>query len=127
MWLIIDQVSIEENTVKAEIEKLEENLRDNFGSTFCTIESSIKDKVSKYKARTDSHHTVGEMPVKIMILLWKLILLLTIIPEFHPAILLFYTVAGNEAATQEVMQMRQTCSKEPDTNRVLAATYGHGN
>ncbi len=51
MLLIIDQVSTEASTVKAEIEKQEENLRKTCESTFPSIESSIKDTVSKFKEK----------------------------------------------------------------------------
>lgn len=51
MLLIIDQVSTEASTVKAEIEKQEVNLREKFGSIFPDLESSIKDNVCKYKEK----------------------------------------------------------------------------
>lgn len=52
MLLIIDEVYTEASTVKAEIEKQEENLREKFGPIFPSIESSIKDTVCKYKEKS---------------------------------------------------------------------------
>lgn len=49
MLLIINQVSTEASTVKAEIEKKKVDLREKFGANFASIESSIKTTVHQYK------------------------------------------------------------------------------
>lgn len=51
MLLIINQVSTEASTVKAEIEKKEEDLREKVGTNFSSIESSIKTTVCQYKEK----------------------------------------------------------------------------
>lgn len=51
MLLIIDQVSTEAKTVRTEIEKTERELRDKFGPTFGSIESSIKETINGYKEK----------------------------------------------------------------------------
>ncbi len=51
MLLIINQVSTEASTVKAEILKKEEDLREKIGTNFSSIESSIKTTVCQYKEK----------------------------------------------------------------------------